>query len=187
VTVNDGGTFRIEGNVFDGAKQNVIVNEGGRIQLAAGVDQTISFFHGTGTVAGEGAVLRVGGDNKSTAFDGAITGDLDLWVVGAGTFTDNASMEFVIGEKGLNNSILGDGNIILDGSFKFDLVGADRTVGNSWILIDVATLNETFGTNFNVAGFTEEADGVWSNGSDLFFAESTGILAVIPKSGALAR
>ncbi|MDD3276188.1 MAG: hypothetical protein PHP93_03945 [Kiritimatiellales bacterium] len=182
-TVNADAVLRLEGNTFDGTKRNVTVNAGGRLELAAGVDQTISYFQGTGTVAGEGATLRVGGDNKPTTFAGTITGDLDLWAVGTGTFTDNASMEFVISSNGVNNAILGDGTgtIILGGSFNFNLTGADLAVGNSWTLVDVANLNETFGASFSVTGFTESSAGVWTNAEgNLVFSESTGVLSVIP-------
>jgi hypothetical protein len=183
-TVNNGGTFRFESRAFDGNQMNLGVNEGGLVEFAAGVSTTVSFFTGIGTVAAEGNnTLKVGGDNKPTTFDGILTGDLDLWAIGTGTFTDNASMEFIIGNDGVNNAILGDGTgtIILGGSFDFNLTGADLAVGNSWAIVDVANLNETFGDTFSVTGFTESSAGVWANAAgNLVFSESTGILTVIP-------
>jgi hypothetical protein len=188
-TVNNGGTLRLESSAFDGNKMNLGVNEGGLVEFAAGVSTTVSFFTGIGTVAAEGNnTLKVGGDNKSTTFAGTITGDLDLWAIGTGTFTDNASMEFIIGNDGVNNAILGDGagTIILGGSFDFNLTGADLTANNSWSIVDVANLNETFGDTFSVTGFTEESAGVWTNGVSLVFSETTGVLNVIPEPSVLA-
>ena len=186
-TINDGGTLRLEGNAFDGAKRNVEVNTGGTFELD-GVDQTISFFTGGGSVVGEnGAVLRIGGDNKSTTFSGSVSGDLDLYAIGTGTFTlaDTSSVTFTIGANGVNNFIDGTGNININGEFVFDLTGADLTVGNQWLIVNIASLNETFGGTFSIAGFTE-TDNIWSNGSNLSFSEATGYLSVVPEPGAFA-
>ena len=64
------------------------------------------------------------------------TGDT---VVEAGTLVlaDNAGLKFVIGANGVNTKIRGTGTVTLDGDFTIDLTGADKTVGNSWTLVDL--------------------------------------------------
>ena len=53
--------------------------------------------------------------------------------------------------------------------------------GNQWRLVDVDNLDETFGDNFSVSGFTEGSPGVWTlaeGESTWSFAESTGVLSL---------
>ncbi|MDF3128937.1 hypothetical protein P0Y35_07000 [Kiritimatiellaeota bacterium B1221] len=193
-TINNSGTLRITGDTLVSGKTTMAVNTGGTLEMAAGISQTVSFFTGGGSVIGEaGSELKVGGDNKSTTFDGDISGDLDLFSIGTGSFTlsDSSSMEFQISGDGANNAILGDGindtATNLNGSFSFDLSGADLTAGNSWQIVDIAGLNETFGGTFNVVDFTNNS-GVWTNdsNSDLIFSQATGALTVIPEPSTLS-
>ena len=188
-TVNDGGTLRLEANTFDGSKRSLQVNGTGAVEFASGVDQTISFFTGDGSVVGNGSTLKIGGDNKSTTFNGDISGDMDLHAIGTGTFTmsDATSMEIIVGGNGVNNSILGTGNINLNGELTFDLTGADLTAGNSWLIVDVDNLNETYGATFSIANFTE-SEGIWSYDLNALveFSESTGELYVVPEPSSFA-
>lgn len=71
------------------------------------------------------------------------------------------------------------GNLTMDGAFDIDLTNANTA--SSWLLVDVASLAETFGPNFSVTDFTETpaASGVWKKtvGSDAYtFTEATGLL-----------
>ncbi len=71
------------------------------------------------------------------------------------------------------------GSITLDGALDIDLTAA--TTASSWLLVDVANLNETYGDNFIVTGFTETpaASGIWKKtvGADAYtFTESNGLL-----------
>lgn len=71
------------------------------------------------------------------------------------------------------------GNLTLDGAFDIDLTNANTA--SSWLLVDVANLAETYGTNFTVTGFTETpaSSGVWKKtvGADEYtFTESSGLL-----------
>jgi hypothetical protein len=53
--------------------------------------------------------------------------------------------------------------------------------GNQWRLVDVDNLDETFGDNFSVSGFTEGSPGVWTlaeGESTWTFSESTGMLSL---------
>lgn len=193
--VNDTGALQLTGNAFDGTKRNLTVNTGGSFNMAAGVTQTVSFLTGGGSLTGgAGSILGVGGDNKSTTFSGSIGERLSIRSGGTGSFTldDATSMTFTIEGNGVNNAIIGDGvndtTTNLDGEFVFDLTGADLTPGNSWLIVDVDALNETFGGTFNIASFTN-GGGVWTYDSDanLTFNESTGTLAYsIPEPGTYA-
>ena len=79
--------------------------------------------------------------------------------------------------------VAGSGTLALNGDFIFDLAGAGNTVGDSWSIVNVSTLNETFGGTFTVQGFSESA-GIWSN--EVYeFDESIGTLTVIPEPSSL--
>jgi autotransporter-associated beta strand protein len=109
---------------------------------------------------------------------------------------DDAQLRFVIGATGVNNAILGDASnatLNLNGDFVFDLTGAGTTLGDSWNIVDVGNLTETYGGTFSVlstlGSFTESA-GVWTrteNSVNYEFTESTGVLTVVvPEPGTLA-
>ncbi|WFB36984.1 PEP-CTERM sorting domain-containing protein [Kiritimatiellota bacterium B12222] len=192
--INSGGTFRIEGNSYVNGKTSMTINNGGTLELATGMSQTFSYFQGGGSVVGEsGSEVKIGGDNKSTTFDGSFSGDLDIFSIGTGSLTlgETSSTEFIIGNNGENNSILGDGihdtATNLNGSFHFDLTGADLSAGNSWSIVDVAALDESFGGTFNVIDFTNDS-GTWTNNSnsDLIFSQTSGVLTVIPEPSTLS-
>lgn len=97
------------------------------------------------------------------------------------------SMTFYIGANGINNQVTGSATANFNGSFNFDLSGADLTSGNSWNIVDVATVIESFAGSFSITGFTE-AGNVWSNGSGFSFNEATGILtySAIPEPSTYA-
>ncbi len=149
-------------------------------------------------------------------FDADIRGGGNISLTGTGTteFSDNntyignttigtdstlnllggSQMAFSIGATGVNNGFFGAGILSLNGDLRLNLSGAGTTVGDSWNLVDIANLDETFGASFVVASsiaavdFNESA-GVWSineNGVDYEFSESTGNLSVVPEPGTYA-
>ncbi|WP_309395934.1 PEP-CTERM sorting domain-containing protein [Cerasicoccus maritimus] len=192
-TINDTGTLRITGTALESGR-SLVVNSGGVFEIATGVSQTINGYTMSGTTVSEsGATLTV---NGTGAISGSIEGELNFISGGTSTksFTDTSSMEFTIGANGVNNSILGDGTnnttTNLDGTFTFDLSGADLSDGNSWLIVDVDALDETFGATFNIASFTDGGSDVWTYDSDtnLSFSEATGYLSytVIPEPGTYA-
>lgn len=111
------------------------------------------------------------------------TGSIQLVTANRSRFSldSTGNMNFVIGAPGVNNSINGAGNAVLDGVFNLDLSGASTTLGDSWTL--VSTTSKTFGATFSIPGFMETAN-VWSNG-DYMFDEATGVLTAIPEPASL--
>jgi autotransporter-associated beta strand protein len=93
---------------------------------------------------------------------------------GALTLADTGSLTFYIGANGTNNAVTGSGTATFNGSFNFDLTNAAAVNGNSWNIVNVATLSESFTGTFVVNGFVENAN-VWTFGN-YSFSEATGIL-----------
>lgn len=95
--------------------------------------------------------------------------------------------------NGVTNSIQGGGNLVLDGKIFLNLAGADTTPGNSWTLVNTATLATedydaaTFSVNSSAGTFTEviATPGTWkllAGGNEWTFTESSGLLEVVPVS-----
>jgi autotransporter-associated beta strand protein len=97
---------------------------------------------------------------------------------------DNAGLKFVIGATGVNNKITGTGAVTLDGDFTFDLTNASTTLGSSWIVVDNATLSETFSSTFSVLDFIDAGNDLWTKSitadTQYVFSEATGTLSVTP-------
>jgi autotransporter-associated beta strand protein len=121
------------------------------------------------------------------------TGTLTL--AGLNTYTGNTTinggklvldysgqLKFSIGADGVNNTITGSGAVQLDGIFLINLENANLTHGNSWQLVDVDNLTETYGLDFFVQSFDADEDGVtWSlvDGDKTWtFSEDTGVLSL---------
>lgn len=126
------------------------------------------------TKAGLGTVT-LGGANTYTGDTYVTSGTLVL--------ADDAQMKFVIGSSGVNNTVTGTGILNLNGDFVFDLTAAGVTIGDSWTIVNVGSLTETYGASFSVVGFTENS-GVWTAGN-YQFSELTGVLSVVPEPGSL--
>lgn len=74
--------------------------------------------------------------------------------------------------------------VTLNGSFNIDLSTATVATGNSWTLVDLASVNATFGSTFSVVGFDDsDLDNVWTkvdaSGNTWSFTEATGALTVV--------
>ena len=166
-----GDLFQLDGNL------NVVGD--GRIFAKQGAIDVLSVISGSGSITNPGA----DGAGRTLRFLSAansFNGD----VINEGNFelASGARLDFVAGAGGTSNSVSGAGATLLDGTFFFDLSGA--AIGDSWNL--VTGTNVTYGANFSVDGFTEDA-GVWSNGT-FSFDTSTGVLSTtaIPEPGSFA-
>ncbi|MEK7949644.1 beta strand repeat-containing protein [Luteolibacter soli] len=168
--------------VFMNGVDTVTVKSGGGVIDSDGHDITINpslLDGGTG-----GGLTKQGAGILSLAGTNTYTGNT---TVNGGTLTLSASgqLRFVIGANGVSNKVTGTGSVQLDGSFNIDTTAANTTAGNSWTLVDVGSLTETYGGTFSVAGFTNSS-GVWTKtaGGNLWtFTQSTGVLTVQVATG----
>ena len=183
------GTFNFNGGVlragatsatFFGGLTNAYVKAGGAIIDSNGFDITVSQALLADTVSTGGGLTKNGAGTLTLSGANTYVGNT---TVDAGTLAlaDNASLKFVIGATGVNNQVTGSGGFTVDGDFAFDLAAAGTTLGDSWQIVDVSTLAETFGGTFTVTGFTANA-GKWTrpaNGAFYQFDPATGVLQVV--------
>ncbi|WP_168432900.1 hypothetical protein [Pontiella sulfatireligans] len=158
----------------------------GEVVLLSNLDVT---HNGTGNLTFACEIRGAGNLNVAgsgtTVFSGTNTYTGNTTVDGALTLSEAAQLAFTIGTNGVNNALSGSGAVSLDGDFLLDLTGAGRTLGDSWQIVDVDTLMETFGATFSLAstaGSFTETNGVWSiseNGAGYEFSENTGLLTVV--------
>ena len=134
---------------------------------ATATNQTLSY-----SPAAASANITLGAVSRS----GSLIGNVTVNAGGTLQLDDDSVMNFAPLGNGTTNAISGSGSILLNGDFAINLAGADPTPGNSWTLVNVATLTETFGANFNVQGFTKSGSE-WTFG-DYVFSETTGVLSI---------
>lgn len=206
-TINlDGGTFisnssefthlfRTDGTQATSQVGQVLVQNGGAIIDTAGgfnATQTQALEAGVGstgglTKLGNGTLTLLGANTyigNTTITAGPTSGGLDLASTG--------ELRMLIAGNGINTQINGNGALTLDGALRFDLTGAGTTFGDSWSVVTVDTLVESFGGTFQalstLGSFTNDS-GLWTiteNGVDYQFSQSTGYLTVIPEPGTWA-
>ena len=184
----DAPTFDLNGrnqqvaSIIDGTSTSnrTITNTSGTASTLTLNGSTTASFAGTGntTITGNLSLIKDGSFSQTLAKVNSYTGNTTI-NTGTLILSDNSTMTFFIKGNGVNNGISGAGGITLDGDFIFDLSGASLVNGNSWNIINVGTLAETFGATFTVQGFTNNI-GVWTNGN-LKFTQSTGVLEVVPE------
>jgi autotransporter-associated beta strand protein len=155
---------------------NAGIELNGVISGTGGLTQQTSALAGAGTATGVTTLTAVNTYTGNTLVN---NGTLAL--------SSSGGLKFIIGADDVNNLITGTGpgSVILDGLFTFDLAGASTTIGDSWNIVDIANLNESFGSNFAVFGFTPDGGGIlWNgsaNGASYQFSEGTGVLTVVPE------
>jgi len=197
-TINNNGTSVM---TFDLNGQNQTIAS--LATQAAGGSTTNSIVTNSGALK----TLTVNG-STTTAYAGLLSGALNLTkdgsssltLSGANTYTGNTTvtagtlvlaattgeLTFKIGASGETNSIGGSGTLTLNGAFRFDLTSA--ATSGSWNIINVGTLNETWGSAFNVASFTRQGGGtgagIWegsASGTAYEFDTSLGTLTAVPE------
>ena len=131
-------------------------------------------------LAGAGGFAKAGDGDLILAGTNTHAGNASV-EAGVLTLADNASLRFAIGATGINNKVTGAGAFSINGDFDFDLAGAGTTLGDSWQIVDQATLAESYGPTFSVLGFAASAGKCVkpSNGTFYEFIPATGLLRVV--------
>lgn len=170
--VVSGITVTSPGSGYNNAPTVTLIGGGGTTQAVVGT-VTMGAVPTTGGLTKNGlGTLTLNGLNTYTGNTVVNAGGL--------TLADNAQMKFIIGANGVNNSVSGSGTATFNGDFEIDTSGAAIANGNSWTLVNVGTLTETFSATFSVNGFTESGNA-WTKtvGSNTWtFSESTGVLSL---------
>ena len=182
IAISGGGIYDVGGpdTVGDVTLTNGTIRGGGVLNASSyAVEQGII----STPLAGTGTITK---DTSGTVTLAGVNTAISDIVINGGSLVlaDNAKLNFAI--NGLSTtSITGTGAVTLDGDFGINLSLADLTPGNTWTLVDAATLTESFGANFNIPGFTEAAN-VWTKVDGLntwTFTEATGVLKLNGPAG----
>jgi hypothetical protein len=169
---NENQTFTLAGNGLTVGANGMSVHAQGPIVITAPVSGSGLILVKDNGSANAARTLHFA--SSANTFNGSInleTADRSRFALDEG-----ANLVFAIGASGVNNSVYGAGVATFNGIFNFNLSGASSNIGDSWTIVNVGTLNETFGSTFSVAGFMASGS-VWSNGT-YFFDTTTGILMV---------
>ncbi len=178
--MGSGDTWHLTGNI-------TVTNNGGGFaaQCACYID---SIIKGSGNlyVADNGsgeAVRTINITSGSNTYNGTIkllsTHTTNPNNYSRITFTSGSLMNFDINAPGVNNSIYGTGTAEFDGIFNFDLTGAGTNFGDTWKIVTTTAMS--FGSTFNVNGFTDIGGDRWvgfANGVHYLFDEGTGWLLI---------
>ncbi|HWI56519.1 MAG TPA: hypothetical protein VNZ22_04795 [Bacillota bacterium] len=191
---------------------NNLTIDGGNLRHGGGDAQTFTLAGNGLTVGNAGMGVHIQGptfitapvfgsgeirilDNGSTSaartlhFASALNtfnGNINLVTANRSRFSldSGADLDFTIGASGVNNRVFGSGVANFDGTFNFDLSGASSNPGDSWTIVDVGTVAETFGSTFNVAGFAQNGT-LWTSGN-YAFDQATGVLTSVPEPAPMA-
>lgn len=159
---------------------------------------------GAGTLALSGASTHTGATQISAGtllISAGASLDGSSIVVSGGaaiSLADGSSCTFTIGVDGYVNGVAdgkgisgsGANTVSLDGDFVFDLSSAGATQGDSWTIIDIASVGESYLAGFSIANAGAiQIGNVWSftdSGTQYAFDQSTGVLQVVPEPAAAA-
>ncbi|MBA3481762.1 MAG: hypothetical protein H0T51_08100, partial [Pirellulales bacterium] len=108
--------------------------------------------------------------------------------VNGGLFSvgQNGELLFDLENGGVSNRILGTADAFLNGIFRIDPAGV-TDISSSWNLVDVASLNESFGSEFKLqfvggTSFTNLGGGVYRSGRWKFTtADGNLTLSAVPE------
>lgn len=185
-TINfNGGTLRptISSATFMPATAASVasVKAGGAIFDTNGFDITVAESLTADTTSTGGGLTKLGAGTLTLTGVNTYAGNTTV-SEGSLILADNASLQFSVGANGVNSKLTGSGTVTIDGDFAFDLTNASTAVGNSWTIVDHATLTETYGPTFSVTGFALQGSK-WikpAAGTTVYqFDPATGILITV--------
>ncbi len=148
---NLGGYTSTIGNTIDFRNP---INLGGSIRSIL-VDYNVATL--SGVLSGSGGLTKSGNGSLKLSAANTYTGNT---TVSAGTLilADDAAMAFAVTDA-TSTSLGGTGTATLEGDFTINTSAVTLSTG-TWTLVNCATLNESFTSNFTVVGFTPNVDGV---------------------------
>lgn len=182
-TINDGylvlGNNGTSGSLGSGA---VVTTTGTALVINRSNALTLN-----NNISGTGDLAQIGPGATTLTGNNTYTGDTTV-SDGSLILSDTSRLNFLIQGNGINNAIVGTSTLLMNGTFSFDLTGADTTYGNSWDIVSMGTLAASYGSSFSVEGFTY-GSGNWTylnGGKTWTYQESTGVLNVIPEPSVVA-
>ncbi|UHC20226.1 autotransporter-associated beta strand repeat-containing protein (plasmid) [Methylobacterium currus] len=150
-TAVDAGTLIASGGQAIGDTSAVSVALGARLILRG--DETVGSLSGNGAVELDGASLALGGDNTSTIFAGALSGNGGLTKTGTGTLTLAGANAYT------GDTRLAGGTLALAGSVDGDIYVQDKAtlsgggrVGKTVHVLDGGTLAGSPGNGLTMGG-----------------------------------
>ena len=194
-TTNVPNTITVNNLTLDGSLVNNASNSSTAFNLAGSIaiagTGTSTLFSNNGTINVTAPIS--GNSGKLLLQTNAITGR-QVVLSGANTYTGNIEVTGTSGavlastgklafayhaDTGTYNSITGTVGFTFDGAFTINLTGASTQVGDSYQLVNTATLVETFGATFSVEGWTK-VNGVWvSPDGGYQFIQTDGVLVKV--------
>jgi autotransporter-associated beta strand protein len=175
VYVIENSTISVTNTNTNGSSKTIVVDAGKTLDWTGtianrGIDNAVTtlVFEGVGTTVLSGINTYTG---NTTINDGTLV------------LADDAQLRFAVTEAPAANMVTGTGTATFNGDFNIDTSGVAGATGYIWLLVDRANLtDESFGSSFNVIGFTQQGDGVtWTMSDakgDWSFSEITGELTL---------
>ena len=195
-----GGNFVLGSSVADNKVRVVssigINNFGGSrtftVPLGAGGDSAeLAGAVTPGGAGGVSGILKNGGGLLTLSAANTYIGNTTV-NEGSLTLSTTGQLKFKPTSNGSSNKVFDASPdtlnpVALNGSFVIDLSTTAVATGNSWTLVDLASVNATFDSSFSVVDFDDsDLDNVWTkvdaSGNTWSFSEGTGALTVVPSA-----
>ena len=174
-----GDVFQIAGDLTVSAPSIIRAKQGG-IVLRATVAGSADLY--IGATDGTGARTVTFAAGNALSFFNTYKGNIILTAASAALILDAGSnLDFAIGNNGVNNRVSGSGIGTFNGTFRFTFDPAAHQAGDSWTLVDPASMTVTYGPAFSIAGFSDaDGDNSWVSANGYYrFSEATGILTCL--------